>query len=73
VRAMLLTLGERRKVYSTVCFGGDTHLEDLGVDGRILGERGPWTGFIWLRMGSCGDGTINAGTALSSWGNCYIL
>jgi hypothetical protein len=49
---MLLTLGERRRVYSTVCFGGDTHLENLGVDGWILGERGPWTGFIWLRMGT---------------------
>jgi hypothetical protein len=37
---MLLAWGERRKVWSTVCFCGDTHLKHLAVDGRILGEKG---------------------------------
>jgi hypothetical protein len=40
---------------------GRDHLEDLGVDGKILewilGKEGGkvWAGFIWLRIGtSCG-------------------
>ena len=69
MRAMLLTLGERRKVYSTFCFGGDTHLEDLGVDGKILGERGPWTGFIWLRMGTL-DGLLRG--RCHKCGDCLV-
>jgi hypothetical protein len=35
------------------------HLEDLGVDERIILKRifkkgvGTWSGFIWLRIGTC--------------------
>jgi hypothetical protein len=37
---------------------GRDHLEDLGIDGRILewilGKQGGkvWNGFIWLRIGN---------------------
>jgi len=37
------------------------HLEDPGVDGRIIltwifgkWDVGVWTGLIWLRIGTCG-------------------
>jgi hypothetical protein len=40
---------------------GRDHLEDLGIDGRIIVERilwkfggKVWTGFIWLRLGTSG-------------------
>ena len=55
---MLPAWGERRKVQPTVCFGRDTHLEGLDVDGRLLGEK--WT-MDWIDMAQDGDGAINAG------------
>jgi hypothetical protein len=37
------------------------HLEDSGMDGRIIlrwtfrkGDRGAWSGLIWLRIGTGG-------------------
>jgi len=34
------------------------HLEDLGINGRIMDHQdirwGPWSGFIWLRTGAGG-------------------
>jgi len=41
---------------------GRDHLEDLGIDERIitewiLGKQGKklWTGFIWLKIGNSGE------------------
>jgi hypothetical protein len=55
-------MGDRRGAYRVLVGrpDGKNHLEDLGVDGRILkwifkkwdGEA--WTGLIWLRIGTGG-------------------
>jgi hypothetical protein len=56
-------MGERRGAYRTLVRKpeGRNHLEDSGVDGRIIlkwiFERlvgGGWTGSIWLRIGTGG-------------------
>ena len=43
------------------------HLEDRGVDGRIIlrwmlrkCDRGGWSGLIWLRIGTGGGALVNA-------------
>jgi hypothetical protein len=57
-------MGESRGVYRQG-FGGETleryHLEDPGVDGRIIlrwifrkQDVGAWTGSMWLRIGTGG-------------------
>jgi hypothetical protein len=45
-------MGERRGAYRVLVRKpeGRNHLEDPGVDGRIL----KWTGSIWLRIGTGG-------------------
>jgi hypothetical protein len=54
--------GERRG-YTGIWWGnlrGRAHLEDPGVDERIIlngssgSGLGTWTGLIWLRIGACG-------------------
>jgi hypothetical protein len=56
-------MGERRGAYraSVGKPEGRNHLEDPGVDGRIILkwilerlDGGAWTGSIWLRIGTCG-------------------
>jgi hypothetical protein len=56
-------MGERRGVYGVLVGKPEekNHLEDPGVDGRIIlrsifrkWDVGPWTGFISLRIGRCG-------------------
>ena len=56
-------MGDRRGVYRVVVVEpeGKNHLEDLGVDGRIILRRtfrkfeaGAWTGSIWSRIGTSG-------------------
>jgi hypothetical protein len=59
-------MGERRGVYKVFLskHEGESHLEELGVDGRIILQwifkkwdgEGIWTGFIWLRVRT--DGRI---------------
>jgi hypothetical protein len=57
-------MGERRDAYRALAGKpeGRNHLEDPGVDGRIIlkwtCERldgGAWTGSIWLRIGTSGE------------------
>ena len=54
-------MGDKRGVYtdSTDRSEGKNHLENLGVDGRIIlnwilkkQECQAWSGFIWLRIGT---------------------
>jgi hypothetical protein len=54
---------ERRGVYRVLV----GHLEDPGVDGRIILRRifrkydvGLWTGSSWLRIGTVGGAFVNA-------------
>jgi hypothetical protein len=56
--------GERRGVYRVVVGKpkGKDHLEDPGMDGRIIlrwifriFECGAWTESIWLRLGTGGE------------------
>ena len=59
----VVRVGERRGVYK-VLMGkteGKSHLEDLGIDGRIIlrlifqkWNVGVWTGSSWLRLGTGG-------------------
>ena len=53
-------MGERRRTYRVLVEKpeGKNHLEDPGVDGKIILkwifkklEWGAWTGLIWLRIG----------------------
>jgi len=53
-------MGEGKGVYSVLVRERD-HLEDPGVDGRIIMrwifrnlDVGEWTGLIWLRIGTGG-------------------
>ena len=58
------SMGERRSVYREFWWGkqrDEGHLEDAGVDGRIILrwifrklDVGVWTGLIWLRTGTGG-------------------
>ena len=60
------TYGESRGAYSFFWWSGDLrerdHLEEAGLNGRIILkwffrklQGGPWTGLIWLRIGTnCG-------------------
>ena len=56
-------VGERRGVYKVLVGKpeGKSHLEDLGIDGRIIlrlifqkWNVGVWTGSSWLRLGTGG-------------------
>jgi hypothetical protein len=58
-----ITCGERRGAYRVLVGKpeGGNHLEELGVDGRIIlksmfkkSVEGAWTGLIWLRIGTGG-------------------
>ena len=55
--------GERRGVYRVLVgkYEGKSHLEDPGVDGRVILkwifrklDVGAWNGSIWLRTGTVG-------------------
>jgi len=55
--------GERRSAYRVLVGKpeGKNHLEDLGIDGRIIlksffrnVDGGAWTELIWLRIGTGG-------------------
>jgi hypothetical protein len=52
---------EMRTIFWLVSLNGRDHVEDLGIDGRIILEcivrkqSGKiWAGFIWLRIGTSG-------------------
>jgi hypothetical protein len=57
------TYGKRRGVYKVLVgkTDGKNHLEDPGIDGRIIlkwifrkWDVGAWTGLIWVRIGTGG-------------------
>jgi hypothetical protein len=57
------TYGRQKGAYRVLVgrLEGKNHLEDLGIDGRIMlkwifnkWDREAWTGLIWLRIGTGG-------------------
>lgn len=71
--------GGREEGCSPRCFCGDIHLENVGVDGRILGRRGGGLDWIHLALGwrfsagTRGDGAISTVTTLSGGGTVVFL
>jgi hypothetical protein len=63
-----MSVWERVKVYTGFWWGNTReryHLEDAGVDGRIIiqwilltWDVRAWTGSIWLRIGTAGDAVM---------------
>jgi len=62
-------MGERRGVHRILVGKpeGKSHLEDPGIEGRIIlswifrkWNVRAWVGFIWFKVGTSGQGVLNA-------------